>query len=232
MSSPAKRRKKNDFQPSSQPVKSLDFFFSKQKGAAQRKIEEHNSGNETSQVQPPQLIASLDSDLTDEQLARQLQDEWNSTGTTTADANDVENPEPVAKPQDNASKGIFSGSRVVAEAEIAVNGEAVKNEANMKTDAAARPATLSLQSVAAIEETVVTSVPFDENPLTFDPSKYLPDFKKLWASDGGDTSYSLLIRCFVLVNSTQSRIKIVDTLVNFLRTIIEGDPGSLLSAVS
>lgn len=35
----------------------------------------------------------------------------------------------------------------------------------------------------------------------------------------------------MLVNSTQSRIKIVDTLVNLLRTIIEGDPDSLLPTV-
>jgi DNA ligase-1 len=40
-----------------------------------------------------------------------------------------------------------------------------------------------------------------------------------------------LTRCFILINSTTSRIKIVDTLVNLLRTIIEGDPSSLLPAV-
>ena len=35
----------------------------------------------------------------------------------------------------------------------------------------------------------------------------------------------------MLVNSTQSRIKIVDTLVNLLRVIIEADPKSLLPTV-
>ena len=232
MSSPAKRRKKNDFQPSSQPVRSLDFFFGKQKGAVQRKTEEHNTGNENTEVQPPQLIASIDSGLTDEQLARQLQDEWNNHGTITGDAYHVGDSEPVANPLDNNSNKSFSGSVVIAGTQTAVSGEAVKNEANKKIDTTAKPPTLSLQSVASIEETAVTSLPFDENPLTFDPSKYLPDLKKLWVTEGGDTSYSLLIRCFALVNSTQSRIKIVDTLVNFLRTIIEGDSGSLLAAVS
>lgn len=67
--------------------------------------------------------------------------------------------------------------------------------------------------------------------MTFDPSRYLPDLKNCWAAHSGEASYSLLTRCFILVNSTQSRIKIVDTLVNFLRTIIEGDPESLLPAV-
>lgn len=44
-------------------------------------------------------------------------------------------------------------------------------------------------------------------------------------------SDALLTRCFVLVSGTSSRIKIVDTLVNCLRVIIEADPDSLLPAV-
>ncbi|KAK8034265.1 DNA ligase I [Apiospora rasikravindrae] len=48
---------------------------------------------------------------------------------------------------------------------------------------------------------------------------------------GGDASYALLTRCFILINGTTSRIKIVDTLVNCLRVIIEADPSSLLPAV-
>jgi DNA ligase-1 len=67
--------------------------------------------------------------------------------------------------------------------------------------------------------------------LTFDPAKYIPQLQESWASEGGAASYSLLTRCFVLVNSTQSRIKIVDTLVNCIRLLIEADPSSLLPAV-
>lgn len=91
--------------------------------------------------------------------------------------------------------------------------------------------TLSLQSGGADEDTVSQTIPFDESPLVFDPQKYVPDLKASWAEYGGGASYALLARAFVLVNGTQSRIKIVDTLVNLLRTIIEGDPSSLLPAV-
>jgi DNA ligase-1 len=91
--------------------------------------------------------------------------------------------------------------------------------------------TLSLQSTASAEDIISSNVPFDENPLTFNPSKYVAELQGHWAAEGGDASYAILIRCFVLVNSTQSRIKIVDTLVNLLRVIIEADPKSLLPTV-
>jgi DNA ligase-1 len=81
------------------------------------------------------------------------------------------------------------------------------------------------------EDSIAATLPFDENPLTFTPSKYIPDLQNHWASDQGHVSYALLTRCFVLVNATSSRIKIVDTLVNMLRTIIESDSDSLLPAV-
>lgn len=91
--------------------------------------------------------------------------------------------------------------------------------------------TLSLQSGGADEDIISQTIPFDESPLVFDPQKYVPDLQKSWAKHGSGASYALLARAFVLVNGTQSRIKIVDTLVNLLRTIIEGDPSSLLPAV-
>ena len=91
--------------------------------------------------------------------------------------------------------------------------------------------TLSLQSATADEDTITYDIPFDQSPLTFDPQKYIPELKKQWVTDNGHATYALLTHCFVMVNSTQSRIKIVDTLVNTLRVIIEGDPQSLLPAV-
>ena len=91
--------------------------------------------------------------------------------------------------------------------------------------------TLSLQSAGSAEDNISSNIPFDESPLAFDPSKYVAELQGHWAAEGGDASYALLTRCFVLVNSTQSRIKIVDTLVNLLRVIIEGDPSSLLPTV-
>lgn len=91
--------------------------------------------------------------------------------------------------------------------------------------------TLSLQSVAASVDSVSESIPFDQSPLVFDPSEHVPKLKEHWASEDGSASYALLTRCFVLVSSTSSRIKIVDTLVNCLRVLIEADPESLLPAV-
>ncbi|KAF4589281.1 hypothetical protein GQ602_003170 [Ophiocordyceps camponoti-floridani] len=81
------------------------------------------------------------------------------------------------------------------------------------------------------EDVVNSSIPLDEPPLNFDPSDYVPRLKECWASEGGNASYGLLTRSFVLVSATTSRIKIVDTLVNCLRLLIEGDPSSLLPAV-
>lgn len=91
--------------------------------------------------------------------------------------------------------------------------------------------TLSLQSATADDDTTTYDIPFDQSPLTFDPQKHIPELKKQWATDNGHATYALLTHCFVMVNSTASRIKIVDTLVNTLRVIIEGDPQSLLPAV-
>ena len=91
--------------------------------------------------------------------------------------------------------------------------------------------TLSLQSVASSVDSVSESIPFDQSPLTFDPGDYVPALKAHWEKDDGNASYALLTRCFVLINGTASRIKIVDTLVNCLRVLIEADPGSLLPAV-
>lgn len=91
--------------------------------------------------------------------------------------------------------------------------------------------TLSLQAASSAEDAVTSNIPFDESPLTFEPLKYITDLQDIWATEGGNVSYSLLTRCFVLINGTQSRIKIVDTLVNLLRVIIEGDPSSLLPTV-
>jgi DNA ligase-1 len=90
---------------------------------------------------------------------------------------------------------------------------------------------LSLQSSAGTEDTISLSIPFDQDPLVFEASRYAAELKAHWAAQGGDASYALLTRAFVLANTTSSRIKIVDTLVNFLRILIEGDPSSLLPAV-
>lgn len=208
MSSPAKRRKKNDFKASSKPVRSLDYFFAKQNDKSQTPpppppaAEQANSGGSHS--------SAADAQLTDEELARKIQDEWNREDDGARDQQLSEN---ATSNEDNKA----------VEAEVKAHP--------LPQIAARENNTLKLQSTAAAEDTIATAIPFDESPLDFDPSRYVEDLQSHWAADGGHATYALLTRCFLLVNGTQSRIKIVDTLVNLLRTIIEGDPDSLLSAV-
>ena len=231
MSTPNKRRKKNDHQASPQNVRSLDFFFGKQNDV-KSKDESPNHSNEADKTQIPEQDDLESAGLTDEQLARKLQAEWDeqdrsrAQGGGEAAVSDEEQPE--QHPADDASNdvdGIASNDAVI-ETEAAPES----SEANAFSSLGKKK-TLTLQSATAEEDLISHNIPFDESPLTFDPQKYIPDLKQQWAAEGGAATYAVLTHCFVLVNSTQSRIKIVDTLVNFLRTIIEGDPESLLPAV-
>ncbi|KAI4726009.1 ATP-dependent DNA ligase [Aureobasidium sp. EXF-10728] len=226
MSTPSKRRKKND----GQPARGLDYFFGKQAQAKQQPKDEPNHEAQEASTK----FDNLDHDvLSDEALARKLQAEW--------DEQDRAPQAPTPSP---------SKSAVTTEADEAAPAlpNHIKEERNMKEETptpapalapmAVNPFaglgkknTLSLQSATADDDTVTYDIPFDQSPLTFDPQNYIPELKKQWVTDNGHATYALLTHCFVMVNSTQSRIKIVDTLVNALRVIIEGDPESLLPAV-
>lgn len=228
MSSPAKRRKLNDSSQSSpSSSRNLDYFFRKQT----QKLPARPSNNGEQDIED-----SRDkSESTDEQLARKLQAEWDqeAAGESTAI-------------QPSVADGILSSSGppdirrgFQPSEQTDLNGESSDTYQSAALDLKPRvphegstsKSTLSLQSAGSTEDTITSSIPFDESPLTFEPSKYIADLQGHWAADGGNASYALLTRCFVLVNSTQSRIKIVDTLVNLLRVIIEGDPSSLLPTV-
>lgn len=226
MESPAKRRKKNDSKPSPIPSRSLDFFFGKQ--ATKREQPKLYGGN--AKLESETIEGGLDSGegLTDEELARKLQEQW---------AREEE------QQQCSTTKDEERAHRAAATADVAHEQE---EDVNHFLSAAPPPSStqekddghfkgnknvLGLQSTASAEDTITLNIPFDQSPLTFDPCQYIPDLQKHWAADGGDASYALLTRCFILINSTQSRIKIVDTLVNCLRTLIEGHPDSLLPAV-
>ena len=238
MSTPSKRRKTNNHQSSPQTVGSLDFFFNKQKGEkAPKKTDEPALPQELSDGH----LLSRDgggrdpdwNTLDDEEYARKLQAEW------------AEQDRGLGAPSLKLAEEPKQNQAIEIDESIKANGTSkYQHNSSQQQDVAADHAsmppqangaqkkdTLSLQSATSAEDAVSSTVPFDENPLTFDPLKYLPDLKKHWATQGSNASYGLLTRCFVLVNSTQSRIKIVDTLVNFLRVIIEGDPESLLPAV-
>ena len=217
MESPAKKRKKNETKASPLPARGLDFFFAKQKDKATKP--------EVGDVIRSSLESNGDSEgqgLTDEQLARKLHSQWAQEDGQTAIRNDEHNV--AATPNADVAE------QTQLEAEDP-DLTAAAAETSLSAPQPSRADVLGLQSVASAEDTITLTVPFDQSPLTFDPEEYAPKLKHHWAKEGGNASYALLTRCFVLVNSTQSRIKIVDTLVNCLRTIILGDPESLLPAV-
>ncbi|KAL4897049.1 ATP-dependent DNA ligase [Aspergillus ambiguus] len=193
MSSPAKKRKRDGPEPG--PQRSIASFF---KGSAAKQTPE------------PASSSTSDTDkqhLSDEALARKLQEEWNQ--------------EDIAPVTDNVAKT----ESTPAEAAVA------KPESLQSPTKAKQKHTIALQSSAGTEDTVSLAVPLDQSPLTFDSTKYAEELKAHWSAEGGSASYALLTRAFVLANATTSRIKIVDTLVNFLRILIEGDPSSVLPAV-
>ncbi|KAK7935875.1 DNA ligase I- ATP-dependent (dnl1) [Apiospora marii] len=220
MPSPAKKRKlNNDGKQPSIPSRGLEYFFSKQKqnGA----VQQQSSTDQANGVED----AKPDEELTDEELARKLQAQWDQEDAQRArDAADPTSqgiaPAPSEPPES-------SGTSTEHATEPAKPREVAPVDASNRD----KKGTLSLQSVAASVDTVSESIPFDESPLTFEPSKYVHLLQDHWSSEGGDASYALLTRCFILINGTTSRIKIVDTLVNCLRVLIEADPSSLLPAV-
>ena len=224
MESPAKRRKKNDGQTSPRPARSIDFFFAKQnakaKGEKANNEETRTATVNGTAVEGPNVGGG--SFLTDEEFARKLQAEWDDKQREGAQGSRLQDGSETLVGPDQ--KGQRQADRVA---------EPLDRPKDMMQAArgSGEPSVLSLQSAGSAEDTITLTVPFDQSPLTFDLENYVPELQKHWAAEGGHASYALLTRCFVLVNSTQSRIKIVDTLVNCLRTIIEGDPESLLPAV-
>ncbi|EEU45817.1 uncharacterized protein NECHADRAFT_37641 [Fusarium vanettenii 77-13-4] len=219
MPSPTKKRKLNNGTQSAAPTRGLEYFFSKQRqhGSASNKTPETETKNETTRDAPE--------NLTDEELARKLQAEWdqevanerqaNQTGTRSTPS---EQNESKSRDESPAASELKPPKALPTMPKPSASGDPKKP-------------TLGLQSAGMAEDTISTSIPLDESPLTFEPSKYIPQLKEHWASEGGNASYALLTRCFVLISGTTSRIKIVDTLVNCLRVLIEGDPTSLLPAV-
>ena len=237
MGTPAKRRKLNDSAKASPtPVRNLDFFFGKQNN--------NNLAQSATEKDNP-----VDRPLTDEEFARKLQAEWDQEDVGTklyrhgSASNTALSPKQETSLEQTAGStsveaqageaacSVNTNEAPVAEAPNTLTEKVPNKSATLITTNSKVKHTLSLQSGASSEDTITTNIPFDQSPLIFEPSKYVADLQSHWAAEGGNASYALLTRCFVLVNSTQSRIKIVDTLVNLLRVLIEGDPSSLLPTV-
>lgn len=226
MNSPAKRRKKNDSKASPLPARSLDFFFAKQSAKVSDNTASTPKSDANEQEQDfPGDEANATQD--DEEFARKLQAEWDNEQEVKVQ--EVKVQDVPAQDTGQAPPFLDRNSLSLADESTALRGQSKDTaKSDHRND---KSTVLSLQSAGSAEDTVTLAVPFDQSPLTFDPKDYVPDLQNYWASEGGNASYSLLTRCFFLVNSTQSRIKIVDTLVNCLRTIIQADPDSLLPAV-
>jgi DNA ligase-1 len=225
MESPSKRRKKNDSKPAPVSHRNLDFFFRKQTNLPQEVL---NGTSSSKDVTPDQEQSTSEQGLTDEELARKLQAEWEREDNQHQHEERVNETDADSKP--DHVEGVPHKAEEAAEEFVAEALEQPLAQANPQQNGS-KTSFLGLQSTVSDEDAITLTIPFDQSPLTFDPSQYIPGLKKQWASEGGDAYYALLTRCFVLVNSTQSRIKIVDTLVNCLRVIIEADPESLLPAV-
>lgn len=177
-----------------------------------RSIESFFKGQATKQAEKVEktldtVPGDTDHTASDEALARKLQAQWGQEDHPIAPAPEAPSCAPTTTPP-------------------------MPNDPDLKpAGKAQKKNTLSLQSSSGTEDTISLLVPFDQSPLTFDSTKYAEELRMHWAAEGGDASYALLTRAFILANSTTSRIKIVDTLVNFLRVLIEGDPASVLPAV-
>jgi len=220
MGTPAKKRKFNDTK-SPAAGRSLDYFFGKQK---QHNTTQPSAGLGDTAVQSGEVV-----ELTDEQLARKLQEEWDQEGVQDSeDAADAGVVDQHLPPTNGELSKSASPEKLVQVLEVEAASDSKHRPISLQSTG---QNTLSLQSAGSAEDTVSSAIPFDESPLMFDPAKYVGELQGYWAAEGGDASYAILTRCFVLVNSTQSRIKIVDTLVNLLRVIIEADPTSLLPTV-
>lgn len=221
MSSPAKKRKLNNGSTKSSATaqpKGLEYFFSKQRQNGVAKTKENNTD----------LSNRPEAELTDEELARKLQADWNQEVINGRDGTQ-ERPEEGEKNEDVSDKSIAEAADSASNSDSKPTEPSTPSKPKLSSDGT--KATLTLQSAGISEDTTSSSIPLDGSPLEFQPSEYVARLQEHWSSEGGDASYALLTRCFVLVSATTSRIKIVDTLVNCLRVLIEADPSSLLPAV-
>lgn len=210
MPSPAKKRKTAAGSKSTaqRSTRTIDAFFSRQ---ASETVEADADGASSESAEAP----AQQSIITDEELARRLQAQWNE--------------EESGSSQEKSPKSANENALAADASELA---RASSTAPATKVAPESAPTYLSLQVPANTEDSASMSLPLDNSPATFRPSQYLPQLQAGWNAEGeGHAFYSLLTRAFVLISSTQSRIRTVDTLVNLLRVVIEGDPDSLIPTV-
>ena len=260
MAPPAKKQKLNGTPKKPAQSKGLEYFFNKQTQASapassntegSKPVPKEDDNAELTDEQLAQkLQAEWDHEVRSERQSVSSESKATEANTEAGDATEEVKTEVTKESSDSPKKDSSASSpRHLAGWNFMKKQESPKKEVEKDQNDQKEPntsikpqpqpinpfakpsTTLSLQSGGADEDTVSQTIPFDESPLVFDPQKYIPSLQASWAEHGGGAAYALLARAFVLVNSTQSRIKIVDTLVNLLRIIIEGEPSSLLPAV-
>lgn len=212
MASPTKRRRKNT-STAPQQVRNLDFFFEKQRQAA-------SSASQALAKKPD--LATTTEGLTDEEYAHKLSEEW-----AKEDGEDVSRSWGVAKGSKQEVKRRRSHSPDIGENKPPETTPDQNIQTTSTVSQTPKKTAIYLEPTAEWD-TLIEEIPFDKDPLSFDPDEYKSIVDK-WPAR--KAPYALLVRAFVLVNSTRSRIKIVGTLVNLVRTLIRLDPESLLAAV-
>jgi DNA ligase 1 len=234
--SPSKKRKIE-----STPVKrSLEFFFRKQAAKTP-------PGSIVPDGDDPPLFVQSDGEdeqdrkrqkqeEEDEKLARELQeaerrmevDDELFARRLASDYDSVDQ-ESNNKPKEEGKDVNQDGDSLKDEGQILDLGQSEVPPPENPTVPLPQPGTLAFDnsdSRTSLEE--IYAIPLDKDPLDFEPgvdaacaTNWLPQ----------KTPYAFLTHAFILINSTRSRLKIVDYLVNALRVVMYHDPASLLPLV-
>ena len=244
MVSPTKKRKKNP-PTTSHKGKTLDYFFGKKSAQSPAPAESRRSGQGSANTSVQ--------GLNDEEYARQLARQWEEEDQTAAGSGDAGAHSGVKRRRSSSieREDAELAKKLAVEEDQDQKGEEDHPESNAfsrdrATESRSRekqtpgpinpthpgPVTPKKKEVSVqTEEDIIRtteSIPLDSDPLAFTPDDYR-NLAHSWP--GKKATYGLLTRAFVLVNGTRSRIKIVNTLVNLLRTLIRLDPESLLASV-
>jgi DNA ligase 1 len=216
--SPAKKRRTG-----TTPVKrGIDFFFKKQLN------QKYSAKPGSSAVGGSGLFVPSDDDETqrrrqqeeeDARLARQLQDMEDHN-----EAADAELARRLA--EEDAVVSVAEPTNETSNHDQKENQSDLKETALDKTIQVSKLDLADANSTPSLED--IYAIPLDKDPLTFNPAI---DAKVASKWSGGRTPYAFLTHAFILINSTRSRLKIVDYLVNTLRCVTHHDPRSLLPLV-
>jgi len=210
--SPPKKRR-TEIRPAN---RGIDFFFKKQLQRTKAPKTEDNGvdGNRLfARDEEDELRRRRQQEEEDEELARQLQDIEDNYEAADAES----------------AKGLSAEDAVPERDEANGTPNASATTAKPPREDKIRFTNLELSSAnsaSTLED--IYAIPLDKEPLQFNP---VTDASTASTWSTGRTPYAFLTHAFILINSTRSRLKIVDCLVNTLRVVTYHDPTSLLPLV-